>query len=356
MSAAFLAFLAPQLSAEPKKLILQTSPEVVEIDLDGQVIIDAETGNLLATPTDPEACKAVGQDCGDVNVALQSFSVNNTQAPGSVVLSQGASAVFRWASRGAWDCAGMGMLGWSGENKPPSNSSGQSVNTSNLAPGTYDTTILCRNGPVEALSASLSVTISEETVSPGPVQCGDASRQPPSGWSRLSTGNQSCVWIAGVGFKNSADCRLWSGIFDLPFPGGAGNPQRFGIGRQSPNEYLAIQFSTQGFGLSGDVEILREGPGSNVSPTPLIATISECAGDFDRAAILSETGCYFVLGSSLDRIRIGGLQTTRDCKLAPDKTYYLNIVHSNSPAGTPANQLQSNCPNNTFCGWLYNPR
>lgn len=345
--------------ADRPKLILQTTPDPVEIPLQGTVVIDPETGDLRATPVDPQACQATTQDCGDVNVALQTFSVNNVAAvTGSVPvveLSQGSNAVFRWNSRGAWECEGLGMPGWSASGKPPANTIGQTVSTNNVQVGEYDAAIECRNGPVVSTAGPIRVSVLAGTDPSGPTQCGAPERQAPSGWTQLTTGNLSCVWRAGVGFDGSRDCSTWEGIFRQSFPDGGGNPQRFGIGRQSPNEYLAIKFSTGDFGPTQLADIAHEGPGSGVTVTPRIATISECSGNFDRDSILAETGCYFVLTQLIDRIRIGGTQTTRACKLESNKDYYLNIVHSSSPAGTPVGQLQSNCPQNTFCGVLYAP-
>jgi hypothetical protein len=342
------------IAAESPKLILEGTSPQVELGIQGEVNIDALTGNVLVTPSDPAACAAV-TSCEDVTVAVESFTVNNASSTARLEISQGVPATFRWGSRGAWECEGTGFPGWTGLAKPPTNDVGQTVSTSLIPTGTYQSLLSCTNGPVEATAGPISITVVEGGSSGGPEQCSAASRQPPPGWNRLSTGTQSCVWIAGVGFASSSDCSTWAGIWDLPFPGGGGDPQRVGIGRQSPNEYLAIELSTANFQPTDDLSIRREGPGSNVTITSSIATISECPGDFDRTSILAETGCYFVLDSILDRIRFGGTDTTRDCKLESNKTYFLNIAHTSSPAGTPSSQLQSNCPSGQFCGVLYNP-
>lgn len=188
-----------------------------------------------------------------------------------------------------------------------------------------------------------------------PDLCADPARQPPPGWRRLTTGTFSCLFRAGVGIDFDADCSDWQGIWNQPFPGGSGNPQRLGIGRFSPEEYLAIGFSTEGLPTDRTAQLVHEGPGSGVTPTPRIATISSCPGNFDFDKVEAETGCVFDLTNMIDRIRIGGVDTDRPCKVEPNSYYYLNIMHSTYAPGTSVSDLESNCPPDTFCGVLYNP-
>ena len=358
--AAAMSFIALNVQADPPKLILETGPNPVEIPLQGDVLIDPSTGNLRVTPTDPQACQAPGQSCDDVEVQTQSFSVNNVAAqPGqtpTVEVTRGNNAVFRWNSRGAWECEGLGMPGWTGSGKPPINATaGQSVSTSGLAVGQYDTSIVCRNGPVTASRGPVRVNVVEDNGGggPGPAQCDAPARQPPQGWTRLTTGNLSCRYSA-TGGSFVGDCRAWSGIWNVDFPGGQGLPAILTVGRQSPNEYIAIEFNSSGLGANQVMDVRRT-VASGFSSTPSIVTISSCPGDFDQASILAETGCYFKFTNMVQRVRIGGAQTSRECRLQPNQTYFMNILHTDSPAGTPVNQIQSNCPQGQFCGILYNP-
>ena len=361
---AVLPFVPLTVQAESPTLILETEPEVTEILLQGSVIIDPETGNLLATPTDPQACQGTGESCDDVEVAMQAFSVNNVSAvPGQtpeVDVTQGNNAVFRWNSRGAWECEGFGMTGWTGGNKlPNSPGSGQSVSTGDLALGEYDASIECRNGPVSASRGPVRINVVEANGSPDPdpVQCDDPARQPPPGWTRLTSGNLSCRYDATSG-QFVGDCSSWTGIWPFEFPGGNGLPQRLIVNRQSPNEYLAIEFNSSGLGANEIMEI-RRNTSTGISSTTSIATISTCPGDFDQESILDETGCYFRLPFLFEDIEIGGSQTTRSCRLESNQTYYLNILHTDAPAGTPANEIESNCGlgsnPNQWCGNIYNP-
>ena len=355
------SFFALNVQADPPKLILETTPVPTEILLQGDVLIDPSTGDLRVTPTDPQACQAPGQNCDDVEVQTQSFSVNNVAAvPGqtpTVDVTRGNNAVFRWNTRGAWECEGSGMPGWTGSGKLPINATaGQSVSTSNLAVGQYDTSIVCRNGPVTSSRGPVRVNVVEDNGGggPGPAQCDAPERQPPQGWTRLTSGNLSCRYSA-TGGAFVGDCRVWSpGIWPVAFPGGQGNPAILTVGRQSPNEYIAVEFNSSGLGVNEIVDI-RRAAASGFSPEPSIVTISTCPGDFDQASILAETGCYFNFTTLFERIRIGGAQTSRACRLQPNQTYFLNILHTDSAAGTPVNQIQSNCSPGQFCGVIYNP-
>ncbi len=185
--------------------------------------------------------------------------------------------------------------------------------------------------------------------------CEQPSVQPPEGWTRLTTGTFSCLFRAGVGIDFDADCSTWEGIWNLPFPGGNGLPQRLGIGRFSPEEYLAIGFNTEGLPQDKKIDIRHTGPGSGVQVTQRLATISACPGNFDFDAVEEETGCVFDLTLLISRIHIGGIDTDEDCRLDPDSDYYLNIIHTDSSLDTSVNDLESNCPPDTFCGVLYNP-
>lgn len=357
--AAAVSLIALNVQADPPKLILETTPAPVEIPLQGNVLIDANTGDVRVTPTDPQACQAPGQSCDDVQVQTQSFSVNNVAAvPGqtpTVDVTRGNSAVFRWNSRGAWECEGIGMPGWTGTGKLPINATaGQTVNTSGLAVGQYDTSIVCRNGPVAASRGPVRVNIVEDNGGgPGPAQCDAPSRQPPPGWTRLTSGNLSCRYNATTG-AFVGDCSQWTGIWPAPFPAGNGLPERLITGRISPNEYIAIEFNSAGLATNQIMEI-RRNASTGIASTPSIVTISTCPGDFDQAAVLQETGCYFKLDFLFQDIELGGSQTSRACRLQPNQTYFLNIVHTNSPAGTPANEIQSNCNPGQWCGIVYNP-
>lgn len=359
--AAAVSLIALNAQASQPKLILETTPDAVEIPLQGNVLIDPNTGDLRVTPTDPQACQPAGQNCDDVEVQTQSFSVNNVAAvPGqtpTVDVTRGNNAVFRWNSRGAWECEGLGMPGWTGTGKLPINATaGQSVSTSGLPVGQYDTRIECRNGPVISSRGPVRVNVVEDNgggPGPGPAQCDAPSRQPPQGWTRLTSGNLSCRYNATAG-TFVGDCSAWTGIWPMPFPGGNGLPERLITGRQSPNEYIAIEFNSSGLGANQVMEI-RRNASTGIASTPSIVTISTCPGDFDQAAILQETGCYFKLSFLFQDIELGGSQTARSCRLQPNQTYFLNIVHTNSPAGTPANEIQSNCVQGQWCGIVYNP-
>ena len=128
---------------------------------------------------------------------------------------------------------------------------------------------------------------------------------------------------------------------------------RLGLRQMHDRDYMAIAFTTEGLSstATGTLDV-------NVTPSlqssRKLISISQCPGDFDRDAIEAETGCY--RASDTQNVNWGGVDTDRNCILEADKTYYLNIVYTESDLGTSSQDLEPSptCtnPNLNPCGNL----
>jgi hypothetical protein len=193
----------------------------------------------------------------------------------------------------------------------------------------------------------------EADVGPGDL-CENPARQPPPGWTRLATGDLSCEFTQ-QGWNSSADCTEFEGIWPAPFMEMGQLSRHLGIRSDHGRDYLAIRFSTEG--MDDD----HTGAFSlNVSTwlrsRRKIITVSPCPGDFDQESNLAETGCY--MESLVQHVRLGGIDSNRPCKLESGREYYLNILYTDSPLGTPAEELgpHPDCVDATqACGNLFSP-
>jgi len=364
--------------ADPKELIIRdVSGEIGlgPINITGSMLLTPE-GNVELTSAEPLICETEPEfDCGDVTVGPLHFRFEGTDNT-SLTVTEGEPVTLRWHSRGSWECQAEGLDGWENNALPPDSdrlagteTSLRIIQTAGLASeDAYTLSLVCRNGPVESdegVAQTLSLTV-EEGFSPGPIE-GCEERGPPRGWTRLSNGPLSCNYISGEGFDANSDCRFWQdtsdpedptkpgGIWPSPFLDTGGNTRRLAIGRESPEEYMAIEFNTVGLTPDRRGRITAESAGSGIVPTRVLATISTCPGDFNRDAILAETGCYQTF-SSLTALRWGGAASGESCQLEPDTRYFLNLIPTDSPLGTATNSLESNCPEGSRCGSVVSPQ
>lgn len=345
---------------ENRILILKTQPEHTEIELTGNLAIRGD-GSVEATPVDLDACSGSGGpvDCGDVEVGPPTFRVNNATSA-SVIAGQ--TVTFSWNSRGAWECKADGDLpGWNHQDLMPRSidDGRRSFSTTGLAkPEAYNATLLCSNGPVESnggVAQSVSLTINPlNGGDPTPEGC--EGREPPSGWTRMNTGALSCVYSSG--FLFNADCRFWAGGIWPQDPGSsAGQTRRLVTNRFNSQQYIAVRFNTDDLSPTEQRRITTEQGGNPLKDVRRIMTISSCPGDFDRDEILADTGCYGTI-DPLFPFRYGGSQTSLGCKLESGRTYFLNIIATQSPLGTPTQDIQphSSCGPTDLCGSVYSPR
>lgn len=344
--------------AQDKNLILETEPTETTIPLVGTASI-LNDGDLRVTPADPSACQA-SNSCEDVVVDVQSFAASNA-SQNVVTVSEGGSFTVSWSSLGATECRGIGTYPeWSertnlaADSRLVADTTVLEVVTSSgdAAASPYTLGIQCANGSVaDSSSAELTLVI-EEVVEPSPTSC--EGREPISGWTRLTTGNLSCRESSGL--DTTADCRNWSpDLWANPFLGSGGISERILTNVTAKRQYVAIEFDTVGLSRTASGRLNTESPGAVINSEKLLATISQCPGDFNPSQV---TGCYLSPGTfSQFTWRGPDAATSSNCVLQPDTTYYLNLLSTNSPLGTAPSSIEpiDACDNNK-CGVLLTPR
>lgn len=330
----------------------------IELDQDGSfflsiplddtqpVKIDPETGELRATAASGFSCST--GSCEDVQLSFAAtdggiFTVNG--GTGSVTVPETGAVRFDWRARGAWTCEGTGLPGttWNQAGRLPWGTL-PSVGVSELAPGVYQAGMTCSNGAANAVSSPLiEVTVTESTTEI-PTEC--EGRQPAQ-----AVRTQVCESNGIYGPDLTVDCFSYESLFGSQFPGET-RAKDFFLERDT---YVALEFNTTGLTESNGGWAFE---GASIPPTnggARIMTLSQCPGDFDQTAIEAEmgTGCYVKTGGFTPSVtwkRSGTFGS--QCELELDKTYYLNIIFSQDPAGTPPAELQWSCtdPEADACG------
>lgn len=319
-------------------------------------------GDLTARAAEGFSCSDNGESCpacptcNDVEVSMTNANQGSFSVSPSTV-TQGANISFDWNSRGAWECSGSDLPGSSWDDfvglpRGPS----ADISTSDIEPGTYNPKITCCNGP-NCADRTTTLTVNEPSGGNGPDGCENRPR--PSGVQAAS----QCIW--GPTSPNlNVDCTSWTSFFGTAFPGNTVGTRFF----QNPGEYVALEFNTGNYtgSRTGRFSLAEPQFGNpTFPPGPVIATISRCPGDFDRDAIIadSEAACYAspnpVTGSvqlprwSTEGYTGGVGNPSGFCALQPNETYFLNIMFTQSPAGTAPNNLQWSCNGSqTRCGFL----
>lgn len=315
------------------------------------VTIDPASGALEATASSAFSCSS---GCDEVKVSLAtadggSFNVNGESA---FSVTEGGSVRFNWEARGGWVCTGnmfdaagafLTVGGWSdGSELPPRGA--RSVSLADLAPGSYTASVTCSNGPnnsftsatvdIEILKSGFEITDACKGRQPGSVQASKVCWQ----------GNET------------VDCFSYANVFgDFPLQGSQNGIEFI----QHNNTYTSMKFSTAGMTEkqgSWQFEIPQLDGGQG----PKLVTLSQCPGDFDKKAIDAEMGpfCYAPTGST------GTVSWKRDgvlgarCELEIGPTYYLNILYTTDPGGTPPSDLTWDCngKDSALCGNLLVPK
>ena len=341
-SLCFSALGAIAQDEDTRWLILNTEPEPTAIELLGSLKINAD-GDMEATPVDPEACTGEPDDgltCDDLNVQVASpnFRVNGST---STTVEEGQAVSFTWNSRGAWSCDADGDLpGWDTTGFLPRSSdvpsSQRTVSTADLAENSpYEASLICSNGPVFQ-TESVSITVNESDAEL-PDVCSQPSRQMPSTWTRMASGHLSCVYTGGGSQITSRDCTSYEGIWGGSFMEVTGISERLGVRNNQGRDFIAIRFTTEGLSSTetGQFAFNTTPPLQN---SRKLVSISQCPGDFDRDAIMAETGCY--RASNTQNLVWGGVNSTRSCKLEANKTYFFNVVYTESDTGTPSSEIE----------------
>lgn len=341
---------APAFSEDTRTLTLReraNPTQTLEITLQDVVRIRAEDGGLEAyVQTLPGNCPdpggpGSGLTCGDVEVGPMSFSVS----PGTTV-TEGQDLTFSWFSRGAFKCEALDgendLPGWKNRTlAPDSRDAGTTAATTRVIPTTglgreapYEARLRCSNGPVlgagdgQTNIRTLSITVNPpdgggEGDPALPAFCSSPSRQMPSDWTRMATGNLSCVMSSGGSWLAAKDCRQWGGIWSEPFWTG-GATHRIATGRGNARQFIAAEFSTEGLpavaaGRYSGVE------GTHAEPASAIVSISQCPGDFDREALgdcMGVVNQQWQFGWRTSASTAGG----RRCVVEPGRRYFFNIV------------------------------
>lgn len=370
------ALISSQAVAQ-KQLILQTQPDPTVIELQGNLQIDGD-GDIRVTPVDPEACTATGS-CEDVEVHVSSFTVNSQAS--AVSVSQGQNLTFRWSTRGAWACDGTGLSGWTGTGKTSSDLSGLTVSTSNVPVGTYQVSLSCYNGSVLA-STTPSVAVEVKEADSGPPdpepvpQICDSRQKLPTNWNRLTTGSNSCSYRyagmagGGSGPHTDHDCREFNKVWPANWDNMDNSQRVLGTpARNNGRHYMALGFN------SGDIPTALPPSGlhnygsfslappqtSGLDNRPKLISISRCPGDFDKAAIDIDMGSGCIVREvGFKGPKWGGPHYRTQngvCALQPNTDYYLNIIYTLSPVGTPPAQIEpdSECATGSGCGTRWMP-
>ncbi len=327
-------------------LILNTHPEPTPIELVGSLKINAD-GDMEATPVDPEICSGSpgdngndngGETCEDVIVDPSNFLGEGLS---QVTVLEGANVTFTWDSRGAYYCDGTGELSeWDDKVEMPPRSaslaaSQRRISTSGLArEEPYEVGLECYNGPV-SVEETVFITVQESTTDL-PERCNSSERQAPPGWTQLTTGALSCSYSLQGSPQPGDDCREIEGVWPLPFMELQGSTRRLGLRSSDGEDYIAMAFTTEGLTASNSGRIGIETFTSLQSARKFV-TISECPGDFNHDAIMDETGCS--AARFTQNLNWGGNDT---CQLEADKTYYLNILYTQSPLTDDPSTIEPN--------------
>ncbi len=313
---------------------------------------DAAAGDYRAIVVCGEAAKTVESELS-VSVAARPApsAPDLSVTPNSI--SQGNSFAIEWSSNNANTCTASGTLpGWAGEKDT---SGSVEISTDEDTPtGAFTISLVCSNsgGDSERTTETVSIVRASD--------CGPE-RSLPEDWPRLITGDSSCLFVPGVGFNASADCRSFNAIWPNEFLEVTGVTRRIATNRAVDGKgYVAIEISTAGMAPDATGSIFSTAGGPGIQFSRRLATISSCPGDFNKAAVDDDTGCYFALTGVTPSMPWGGPESGRNCSLEPDRRYFLNIIASDSPVGTDPQELEpaAACvdhPDGYSCAAVYEP-
>ncbi len=119
----------------------------------------------------------------------------------------------------------------------------------------------------------------------------------------------------------------------------------------SKNRYAAMQFNTDSSNEKAKFVFTTPGNGQGPPTNATTVSISTCPGDFTTH--LNQSRCLAV-GGATPNIRWSldpNTNPATHCLLEKNRTYYLNIVHSNS---TEDGYSTSACTGASYCGIIFN--
>jgi len=350
-----LSFLSFPLVAQTNDLTLKVGGESIVIGIEGEVRIISD-GSLEATATDPNACQTPTPTCESVTVEVTSFLPTGEQAP-QVSITEGEDFSVEWRALGATTCTPTGAWSkWTARGALPpdsrdASSSQKLVETQagDGSTGPYKLGLTCANGTVQAAeSAVITVDVAEPPPEPEPGSCDG--RGPIKGWTRLTTGSLSCE----LG-RSSSDCRTWEPtLWTSAFLETNGQSRKLLTNVTAARQYVAIEFSTAKMSSTARGKFDIESAGATVQREPVLATISQCPGDFTPE---QETGCYGFLSGLIPYSWRAADGSNEGCRLEPNTRYYLNLLATRSKFGTVPDEIEpiGECED-ARCGLLFVPR
>jgi hypothetical protein len=248
-------------------------------------------------------------------------------------ITQGDPLTVTWTSTNAQACAASGTFpGWSGTKSPAGNET--LPTTANSPTGELAVELTCSNAIGASQTAVQTVTVSENGGDP----C-SGDRAPPPGMTRAV----SCDL-----FNPATDCTSYASVFN-------GIPGTTGI-RQiavAADQYLAMRLDPATIPAEASVDINLEGlqAHAHIKFGQPLWSISTCPGDFNQSAIAAELGdsdCILDGAAAKFGFKFGGSEAVSQfsrcgLSLPPGTVYYLNLVWTNDPAGTPNSDITWQC-------------
>lgn len=346
-----LALASATAFAQTERTIeVQTDEGQLDVPLDDGVPLRILTdGDISATAIQGFSCSSGGATCDDVQVSMSSTDGGSfTVTPNPV--TQGSNVSIGWSGTGAWECSGTGLPGTTWNNQNPKQPSGQqSVGTGSLTAGTsYDVEVTCSNGPVTD-SRTLSLLVEEDTI-PDPEGCeGVPELSDFPGWS-LATD-------VGYGDETLVPT-TWDNVFANTFP--EGGQVLFELRK---NRYVAMQFATPSSLSSTNAGFLASEPSAAGAsgPGPRMMSVTQCPGVFDPQHMEDPDCLKGNIGASTRFDWVGPNHPWSEfdgiCELEAGKTYFWNIIFSDSTVGTmPPEQADCESPSDTACNLYLWPR
>jgi hypothetical protein len=340
---------ATAIAQNERTIEIQTDEGQLDVPLDDGVPLRILTdGDISATAISGFSCSSGGATCDDVQVSMSSSDGGSfTVTPNPV--TQGNNVNIGWSGTGAWECSGAGLPGTTWNNQNPKQPSGQqSVGTGSLTAGTsYDVEVTCSNGPVTD-SRTLSLTVEEDTI-PDPEGCENV--------PELSDYPEWDVAFDVLYGSGTIVPNTWENVFGNPFP--EGGQIRFELAK---GRYAAMAFTTPADLSSIDQGRIAsaESAGGSSGPGPRMMSITPCPGVFDPQHVEDPACLKANMGSGTEFNWYGPNHEWADfpgfCELQADTTYYLNVIFSDSSAGTlPPAQDECRSAGDTACNLYMTP-
>ena len=267
-------------------------------------------------------------DTGPADVVV-TLSFDGAQAS-DISLDAGEDLPVSWTSTGADQCSPTGTIdAWT-------DLAGSTFGTS----GNADVTISSSGELGISCEGAGGVTeVGPFLIEAASFDCDDVAL--PGDWQRVTVGchldnpGRECTELLGE-----------DGVF-----GGSSFPpssvtRLLGItGNNQGKRYLAMRFDTGDIADDDfDVISIAEPQGdANTTNAMKFITFSKCPGNFDRDAVIEEMGSDGCFARTLaQNMGWGGPSTNPAtvCQLQPNQTYYMNIVYTQDPEGTPPEDLQ----------------